>query len=115
MTVLLVDADVALASVRPAAAPIVMSIVARLHVFVLLWQENRGVGVVGLCDDPDAAFCNRVGAEDAPAVLQREFVLPTIVSIYLSPVPGAMADQQEKSVCSGLVGDRGLRRFLLAA
>ena len=69
LPILLIDADTALAPIRPIAS-VMVDIVVRLHL-VLLGQEDRGIGAVSLGNDPDALLSYRIGAEDAPAVLER--------------------------------------------
>jgi hypothetical protein len=90
VAILLTDADATLASVGPVAS-VVVDIVVGLHALVLLEQEDGGDESVSLGDDPDTSLSYRVGAEDAPAVLQGPLVLPAVVSINLTPIPGAMA------------------------
>ncbi len=51
----------------------------------------------------ESSLSDRVGAEDAPSVLQGPLVLPAVLSIQLAPVPGGVA---------GHVAERILFRLL---
>jgi hypothetical protein len=48
-------------------------------------------------------FSYRVGAEDAPAVLQGPLVLPAILWVYLAPVPRGVAGQVTKGILTNLL------------
>jgi hypothetical protein len=101
VAILLTDADAAHASIGPVDL-VAVYIVLGLYL-VLLGQGDGGVGAVSLCDDPHPPLINRVGAEDAPAVLQGELVLSTVVLVQLAPIPISMISQVVERILSRLL------------
>jgi hypothetical protein len=75
----------------------VMYIVVGLNL-VVLREEDGGDGPVGLGDDPDGLLSYRVGADDAPSVLQGPLVLSLVVGVQIAPIPRPMAGQVTKGI-----------------
>jgi hypothetical protein len=50
-------------------------------------RQEGGVGAVSLGNDPDALLSYRIGADDAPSVLECQLIFLVVVVVEISSIP----------------------------